>query len=55
MEGVKLVYRGKGGGETEKGGGRKSPTSDLGLVSWAAQRSRREGKHLRTCCLYRPC
>ncbi len=29
---------GKGGGETEKGDGCKSPTSDLGLVSWAVQR-----------------
>lgn len=54
MKGVKLVYRGKGGGETEKGGGCKSPASDLGLVSWVVQRDRREGKHLCTCCLYKP-
>ncbi len=35
MEGVKLVYRGKGGGETEHGGGCKSPVNDLRLVSWS--------------------
>lgn len=27
-----------------RGGGCKSPTSDLGLVSWVVQRDRREGK-----------
>lgn len=43
--GVKLVYRGKGGGETEKKeGGCKSPMGDLGLVSWVVQRDRRGGK-----------
>lgn len=40
LGGVKLVYRGKGGGEAEKSGACKSPTGDLELVSRFVQRDR---------------